>query len=89
LEKAGKVTVGFVAQRFESDWKATARAFATPQLPYLIFPTTLAGIPPARVEEYVDQRTDELIRLLTAGEAANGANPAGSPLPVFPWSVKR
>src|SRR5690242_8250552 len=70
LEKAGKTTVGFAAERFEGDWKAAARAFGLPDLPYLKFPTTLTGIPPARIEEYVDGRIDEMVTLLTSGGGA-------------------
>jgi hypothetical protein len=79
LERAGKPTVGFVAQRFEGDWRASAGAFGVEQLRYVVFPEVLTGITPENIRSYADDNVDEIVQLLTKSPQGNGSKDAMSP----------
>jgi hypothetical protein len=79
LERAGKPTVGFVAQRFEGDWRASAGAFGVGQLRYVVFPEVLTGIAPESIRSYTDDNADAIVQLLTRSLQGNGSKDAKLP----------
>ncbi|HJN88228.1 MAG: hypothetical protein QF714_10225 [Dehalococcoidia bacterium] len=79
LERAGKPTVGFVAKRFEGDWRASAGAFGVEQLRYVVFPEVLTGITPESIRSYTDDNVDEIVQLLTKSLQCNGSKGVAHP----------
>jgi hypothetical protein len=76
LERTGKPTVGFVAQRFEGDWRASARAFGVADLRYVVFPQVLTGISPENISKATEDNVEEIVRLLTSTVQDGGAGTA-------------
>jgi hypothetical protein len=88
LERAGTPTVGFVAQRFEGDWRASAKAFGVEQLRYVLFPEVLTGITRESIKSYTDDNVDEIVQFLTKSLQGNGSKDASRPAKIEALTFK-